>query len=181
MSARCVVGNSERRKRGCVTVASSTLWKKPATHCAGTPGHLWEMMHHPQAMPASPMTPVMRHQQQQQSQYASSFQGSVTQHLSPGGLVYDGQLGTPQPPSMPSPQSNARFSAHAASPGSNQPYTCYVCNATATSRKNYIAHLQVSYTCSVCFTNAACRKNCMAHLQVSCLHCRQGSGHNTAA
>ena len=117
-------------------------------------------MHHPQAMLASPMTPVMRHQQhqQQQSHYASPYHGSFTQHLSPGGMAYEGQSGTPQFPPMATPQSNARFPAHAASPGSNQPYTCYVCNATATSRKNYIAHLQVSY-----------------------LHHRHKFGHDTAA
>jgi len=43
-----------------------------------------------------------------------------------------------------SPQRLATPSTYAATPGSNQPYTCFVCNATATSKKNYIAHLQVS-------------------------------------
>ncbi len=43
-----------------------------------------------------------------------------------------------------SPQHMGTPSTYAATPGSNQPYTCFVCNATATSQKNYIAHLQVS-------------------------------------
>lgn len=43
-----------------------------------------------------------------------------------------------------SPQRMATPSTYAATPGSNQPYTCFVCNAIATSKKNYIAHLQVS-------------------------------------
>ena len=131
----------------CSKHCPTFLRQKHALHCAGTPGHLADMMHQQHAMLASPMTPVMcqqQHQHQQQPQYASPYHGSVIHHLSPGGWELEGQLGTPQHYSIATPQSHARLSAHAASPGSNQPYTCYVCNATATSRKNYIAHLQVS-------------------------------------
>ena len=52
--------------------------------------------------------------------------------------------GTPASYAHMSPQRLATPSTYAAMPGSNQPYTCFVCNATATSKKNYIAHLQVS-------------------------------------
>ena len=52
--------------------------------------------------------------------------------------------GTPASYAHTSPQRVATPATYAAMPGSNQPYTCFVCNATATSKKNYIAHLQVS-------------------------------------
>ena len=51
---------------------------------------------------------------------------------------------TPSGFSHASPQQVISPVSHAGTPGSSQPYTCYVCSATATSRKNYIAHLQVS-------------------------------------
>lgn len=49
---------------------------------------------------------------------------------------------TPSSYSHASPQQVISPVSHAGTPGSSQPYTCYVCSATATSRKNYIAHLQ---------------------------------------
>ena len=57
-----------------------------------------------------------------------------------GSAVY----ATPSAYSLASPQQVISPVSHAGTPASSQPYTCYVCSATATSRKNYIAHLQVS-------------------------------------
>lgn len=108
-------------------------------------------MYNQQAMLASPMTPVMHHSQQQPQYHSPYHQSPLGQQMSPGPWGNDGQMSTPQHYRMATPQSNARSLAYAASPGSNQPYTCYVCNATATSRKNYIAHLQVTMLLSPAF------------------------------
>ena len=52
--------------------------------------------------------------------------------------------------------------SHAGTPASSQPYTCYVCSATATSRKNYIAHLQVSAV-SLLFVQLHCNQQDNLH------------------
>lgn len=99
------------------------------------------------AMLASPMTPLMHHPPQH-TQYGSPYPHPVLgPHMPLGGWNHPAYSpSTPQAaggyPAL-TPQQNSKPMMHADSPGSNQPYTCYICNATATSRKNYVAHLQV--------------------------------------
>ncbi|KAL0039591.1 hypothetical protein WJX77_002835 [Trebouxia sp. C0004] len=104
------------------------------------PAHAYDMY----IMPPSPMTPMMRsHPGQQLQQSTPPYHMRHDQLNSPGAWGNQSPYpGTPASFGHMSPQRLAVPSTYAATPGSNQPYTCFVCNATATSKKNYIAHLQ---------------------------------------
>ncbi|DBB17253.1 TPA: hypothetical protein ACH3X3_014305 [Trebouxia sp. C0006] len=119
--------------------------ESPGGPISGLPAHAYDMY----IMPPSPMTPVMHSQpgqQQQQQQLQQSTPPYRMRHdqlNSPGPWGNQSPYGgTPASYAHMSPQRMATPSTYAATPGSNQPYTCFVCNAIATSKKNYIAHLQ---------------------------------------